>query len=62
MTRSHIICYRKHKALMTKEDRDYLFQEIIRRKFQRIILAEPDKFRRMAALIRGIISGYTYKI
>ena len=62
MTRSHIICYRKHKALMTKEDRDYLFQEIIRRKFQRIILAEPDKFRRMAALIKGIISGYTYKI
>lgn len=62
MTRSHIICYRKHKALMTKEDKDYLFHEIIRRKFLRIILAEPDKARRLAAFFKGIISGYTYKL
>lgn len=62
MTRSHIICYRKHKALMTPSDRDYLFSEIIRRKFVRILLAEPDKIGRMAALLRGIVSGCTYKL
>jgi hypothetical protein len=62
MTRSHIICYRKHKPLMTKEDKDYLFNEIIRRKFVRILLAEPDKLGRMSALIRGIVSGCRYKL
>lgn len=62
MTRSHIICYRKHKAMMTPEDRDYLYNEIIRRKFLRIILAEPDKLGRLRAMIRGIIGGCRYKI
>lgn len=62
MTRSHIICYRKHRPLMTATDRDYLLQEIIRRKFVRILLAEPDKLGRMLALIRGIVHGCRYKI
>ena len=62
MTRSHIICYRKHKAMMTQEDRDYLFNEIIRRKFLRIILAEPDKTGRLKAFVRGIVSGCRYKL
>lgn len=62
MTRSHIICYRKHREMMTEEDRDYLFNEIICRKFYRIVLAEPDKIRRLIALVQGIISGYRYKI
>jgi rhamnosyltransferase len=62
MTRSHIICYKKHRALMTPEDKDYLYNEIIRRKFFRIILAEPDKLRRMTALLKGLYSGIRYKI
>ena len=62
MTRSHIICYRKHKALMTKEDKDYLYNEILRRKFLRIILAEPDKLGRLKSFIRGILSGCNYKL
>ena len=62
MTRSHIICYRKHRSLMTSTDKDYLFNEIIRRKFFRILLAEPDKLGRLSALIKGIISGYSYKL
>lgn len=62
MTRSHIICYRKHRPLMTSTDKDYLFNEIIRRKFFRILLAEPDKMGRLSALIKGIISGYKYKL
>ena len=61
MTRSHIICYRKHKALMTSEDRDYLFNEILRRKLVRILLAEPDKLGRLAALVRGAVSGCRYQ-
>lgn len=62
MTRSHIICYRKHKALMTTEDSDYLYNEIIRRKIIRILFAEPDKIGRFMALIKGIVSGYCFKI
>lgn len=62
MTRSHIICYRKHRKQMTKEDKDYLYREIIWRKFCRIILAEPEKMSRLIALIKGIINGYSYKI
>lgn len=62
MTRSHIICYRKHRALMTKADHDYLFHEMLRRKFFRILLAEPDKWGRMKALVRGIINGYRYQL
>ncbi len=62
MTRSHIICYRKHRALMTKEDKDYLFNEILRRKLVRILLAEPDKWGRLSAFIKGIVNGYKYKL
>ena len=62
MTRSHIICYRKHKKVLTDEDRHYLYMEILIMKFARIILAEPDKYRRMKAFIKGIIDGLTYKI
>ena len=61
MTRSHIICYRKHKKVLTDEDRQYLYREILIRKFVRIILAEPDKFQRMKAFIKGIFDGLTYK-
>lgn len=62
MTRSHIICYRKHRAMMTAADRDFLFKEILLRKFLRIILAEGDKAGRIKAFIKGIIEGCTYKI
>lgn len=62
MTRSHIICYRKHHTLITEADRDYLFNEILRRKLLRIILAEPDKMGRLYAWCRGVLSGYRYKI
>ena len=62
MTRSHIICYRKHRALMTSEDKDYLYKEILLRKFARIILAEPDKVNRLRAFIKGITQGITYKL
>ena len=62
MTRSHIICYRKHRALMTHEDKDYLMNEILRRKLLRILLAEPDKLGRLWALTKGIFSGCRYKL
>jgi GT2 family glycosyltransferase len=61
MTRSHIICYRKHKKMLTDEDRHYLYWEILIMKFARIMLAEPDKFRRMKAFVKGILDGLTYK-
>ena len=62
MTRSHIICYRKHQAFMTGEDKDYLFNEIIRRKFFRILFAEPDKLGRLTAFVKGIVSGLSYNL
>ena len=61
MTRSHIICYLKHKKVLTDEDRHYLYWEILIMKFTRIILAEPDKFKRMKAFIKGILDGLSYK-
>ena len=62
MTRSHIICYRKHKKILTNEDRHYLYWEILIMKFFRIILAEPDKFKRMKAFVKGIFDGISYII
>lgn len=62
MTRSHIICYRKHRQMITAEDKDYLFKEILLRKFFRILFAESDKINRMKAFIKGIFEGCTYKI
>lgn len=62
MTRSHIICYRKHKKNLKKEDKQYLYREILLLKFLRIIFAEPDKASRMRAFVRGLISGLIYKI
>lgn len=62
MTRSHTICYRKHKALMSEEHRKYYFHEILFWKFVRIIFSEPDKFRRMKAFLSGFVSGCRYRI
>lgn len=62
MTRSHIICYRKHKKILTNEDRHYLYWEILIMKFFRIVLAEPDKFKRMKAYVKGIFDGISYII
>ena len=62
MTRSHIICYRKHRALMTADDTDYLLKEILLRKLGRIILAEPDKLCRLISFIKGLVQGVCYKL
>jgi rhamnosyltransferase len=62
MTRSHTICYRKHKKLLDKELKEYYFYEILLWKFVRIILAEPDKYGRMKAFLKGLYEGIRYKI
>ncbi len=62
ITRSHIICYRKHHKIMTAEDKNHLFREILLMKFIRILLAESNKTSRMKAFIKGIFDGCTYKI
>lgn len=62
MTRSHIICYRKHKKKMTRAEKMYLFKEIIFWKLVRITFAESDKIKKYCALTKGIISGLKYKI
>lgn len=62
ITRSHTICYRKHKPLFDKELKKYYFYEILFLKFVRIILAEPDKYGRMKSFIKGLYDGIRYKI
>lgn len=61
MTRSHIICYRMHRQTMNADERSYFFEEILLRKFFRIILLESDKYQRMKAFLSGIYYGITYK-
>lgn len=62
MTRSHIICYRKHRTLMNADDADYLYKEILLRKLGRIILAEPDKLSRLLSFVKGLVQGVCYKL
>lgn len=62
MTRSHIICYRMHRKVMTADERLYLWREIIFWKLIRILLAEPEKLTRLKAFVRGILNGIAYKI
>ena len=62
MTRSHVICYRKHHKIMSKEEKRYVYREMLLYKIARIILAEPEKWRRLKAFIRGVVSGLRYKI
>lgn len=62
MTRSHVICYRKHHKIMSKEEKQYVYREMLLNKFARILLAEPEKWSRLKAFVKGIISGLRYKI
>lgn len=62
MTRSHIICYRKHKSVMNPEEREYFFKEVLIRKFLRILLLESDKYSRMKAFLKGLYQGLTYPL
>lgn len=62
MTRSHIICHRKHYKTMNGRERKYLYREILLQKLKRIILAENDKWERLMALLRGGRDGLRYKL
>lgn len=62
MTRSHIICYRKHRNQVESVDKQYLYKEILLMKFVRIVFAEPEKCSRLWAYLKGITSGLLYKI
>lgn len=60
--RAHVICYRKHRKSVSKEYRNYFYSEIIYYRLIRIIFAEPEKWSRLKAFIKGFISGLLYKI
>lgn len=62
MTRSHIICYRKHYEYMNERERKYLYNEIIFHKIKRIILAESNKLERLKSLMKGIWNGVNYRL
>lgn len=62
MTRSHLICFRKHWRHMSPEQKKYVLKEILLWKIIRILLAEPDKIGRLCAFIRGVVNGLSYDI
>lgn len=62
MTRSHIICHRKHYKSMNESERIYIYNEIIYQKIKRIMLAESNKFERLKALMKGIWDGLRYRL
>lgn len=62
IVRAQIICYRKHRKNVTGVERRYLYKEILVMTFLRIILAEPNKIKRLRAYAKGMYDGLTYKI
>lgn len=62
IVRAHVIFYRKHRKYFTKIDRKYLYKEILVMTFLRIILAEPDKVKRIKAYVKGLHDGLIYKL
>jgi rhamnosyltransferase len=61
ITRSHIICYRKHKSFMTAYEKRKFFKEIFMWKLIRIILVEEEKIGRLKMFCKGIRDGISYK-
>lgn len=62
ITRSHIICYRKHHKIMTAYECRKFYKEIFMWKFIRIVLAEDDKIGRFTEFCKGIRDGIKYKL
>lgn len=62
ITRSHIICYRKHRDIMTAYECRKFYKEIFWWKFVRLVLAEEDKIGRFKMFFKGIRDGVSYKI
>lgn len=62
MTRSHIICHRKHHKTMNGQERKYIYREILLQKTKRILLAENDKWERLLALLKGVRDGLRYRL
>ena len=54
--------YGKLLAHVSTLEQEYYFYEILLWKFVRIILAEPDKYGRMKAFLKGLYEGIRYKI
>lgn len=62
ITRGHIICYRKHRDIMTAYEKRKFFKEIFMWKLIRMILVENDKIGRFKMFFKGIKDGISYKI
>lgn len=62
IVRAHIIFYKKHRKYLTNRDYKYLYKDILVMTFLRIILAEPDKFKRIKAYTKGLYDGLIYKL
>ncbi len=62
MTRGHIICYRKHRDIMTCYEIRKFYKEIFMWKIIRLILVEEDKWGRFRMMLKGIRDGVTYQL
>lgn len=62
ISKCHIIKYRKHKDWLTYAENKKTFSEHYFKKFIRILLAEPQKVKRLKMFFKGIYDGITFPI
>lgn len=62
IARSHIIKYRKHKDWLSSSEIKETLKEHYFKQFLRILLAEPQKAKRLKMFFKGIYDGITYPI
>lgn len=62
ISRSHIIKYRKHKDWLSSSEIKETFKEHYFKQFLRILLAEPQKVKRLKMFFKGIYDGITFPI
>lgn len=62
ITKGYILCYRRHRDIMTADERRRFFKEILMWKLIRIVLAEDDKIGRFRMFVKGIKDGVTAQL
>ena len=62
ITKSHILCFRKHHDIMTTAEKVKFFRQALLSKFVRMLIVETDKAGRMKQFLLGIRDGLTYPL
>lgn len=62
MARAHLLKYRKHKDWLTTAEKRFIVKEYFLLKLLRILLAEPQKWKRLKMLVKGIFDGLAFDL